>query len=89
MSRFTPARRTGISGWAVYVRGAEQAMPWTLCTTRREARLELKALRRRGLLKGVKVDVVPVRIQLLPVESRSRRGRGNATRALPLARDIA
>ncbi len=78
-------------GWALQMRGATQPMPWTLSTTRREARAELRAMRRRGMCRGMLVDVVPVVMRLERASARSTRGRSNRTRHLPLpsGRDIA
>ena len=91
MTTYRISSRATLDGWALQMRGAPQPMPWTLSTTRREARAELRAMRRRGLCSGLLIDVVPVVMRLEPVTTRSTRGRSNRTRPLPIptARDIA
>lgn len=89
MSTIRLSKRHGLDGWALQVVGAKQPMPWTLSTTRAEARCELLDIRRRGLFQGVRIVVVPVRLSLQHAVGNTKRGRGNAARPLPLARDIA
>ena len=91
MTTYRISSRATLDGWALQMRGATQPMPWTLSTTRREARAELRAMRRRGMCRGMLVDVVPVVMRLERVTARSTRGRSNRTRPLPMptAREIA
>lgn len=89
MSVFEPSERSGLDGWALMVKGAAVPLPSTLCTTRREARLEREVWRVRGLLHGVTVLVVPVRVHLQVATARSKRSkRGNTSARLTLSRDI-
>lgn len=64
---FPLAKRIGYDGWAIRIRGAENPLGWTLCTTRDECRRLVHEL---WALSGVQVnaDVVKVRMQLQVVE---------------------
>ncbi len=89
MSVFEPSERSDLDGWALMVKGAGVPLPSTLCTTRREARLEREVWRVRGLLHGVTVLVVPVRVHLQVATARGKRAsKGNRAARLPTSRDI-
>lgn len=88
MSTYHLSQRGELDGWAVIVHGASVPLVNTLCTTRREARAALKAMRKRGLFRGLRVEVLPVLVEVQPVAARGRRGRSNRARPLPLSRDI-
>lgn len=61
------SRRWGYDGWALQVRGAEEPLHWSVCTTRREAR----ELRRESIMNGLRhdVDVVKVRITVAAIDA--------------------
>lgn len=78
MSAIRLARRHGYDGWGLLVRGSPKVLPWSLSTTRAEARAELRLAKQEGLLRGLQVDVVPVRVLLVghvagPTHRRSRK----------------
>lgn len=85
MSRYRLNNRHGLDGWALIVKGSAAPIPSTLCTTRREARTERDGWRKRGMLRGVTVLVVPVRMHLEVVSARGRRGKAQPTRPLALS----
>lgn len=64
MSALGKYRRGLFEGWALAVRGAPRPLAWTLRRTRAEARAQLAVDRRIGLLSGLTVDVVRVRVNL-------------------------
>lgn len=69
MTQIKLSDRRKFDGWALHVRGSSKPLHWTICTTRREARAILDQARAGGLLKGLTVVTVKVRVRLDLVSS--------------------